>query len=103
MKFFRKVGVQLHVACVEDGDGHSKCVECNGENVEDKEAVLNTRFGTKDGDSIEKNQNEEIRPDEITSLEGLPLAAARHHCHHKIDRHEGNLYNKETSRPDRIS
>ena len=102
MKFFRKVGVQLHVARVDDGDGHSKCVECNGEDVEDEEAILNTSFGHKDGGDVEENQDEEVGPDEITSLEQLSLAA-RHHRHHNIDHQEGNLNDKETGRIDWMS
>merc|ERR1719264_645932 len=79
VKFFRKVGVQLHVAGVDDGDGHSKCVECNGEDVEDEEAILDTSFGYKDGGDIEENQDEKVGPDEITSLEQLPRAARQHY------------------------
>ena len=102
MKDMRKVGVQLQAACVEDGDGHSKCVECHGDDVNDKEAILKARFGHKDDCNIEENQSKEVKPEETTSIEQLPLAA-REHDHNHVDRQEGNLNDKECRRISRKS
>ena len=94
MKGVRKVGVQLHAVRVEDRDSHSKCVQCDVADVNDKQAILNTMDGYENGCNIDENESKEVKFDEKTSLQKLSLAA-RQHCHDDVDCQEGYLDNEE--------
>ena len=63
MKDLRKVGIQLDAVRVEDRRSHAKCVQCDDADVDDKQAILNTLDGHKNGCDIEKNQRKQVKPD----------------------------------------
>ena len=77
-----EASIQLDTACVEGEESHGKCVACDDGDVHDKETTLETRGGQDDGNEIQGDKKNEIRPDDMTLQRQVFLEKGQHKCNH---------------------
>merc|ERR1719209_1244096 len=73
---FRKVCIEFHLACVEDRQSHSECVEGDNANVDEEEAKFKTGIeGPRQeyGNDVEPNEDCKKRLDKGASFKLMPL------------------------------